>query len=118
MPHAGFVAFLAKGPIRGRAEPAEFRQTIRARLPGDARLGQDPSPSAPPERRYRKDFSQISRSISPRHGQGNRERVEIITHSPKRRCHVERSETSLEYSVVMIVPKLNRDFSPATAGSK
>jgi len=39
MPHTGLVTLLAKGPIRDRTEPAQFRQTIRARLSGNAGLG-------------------------------------------------------------------------------
>ena len=38
---AGLVALLAGRRLRGRQEPAELRQAVRARLPRDARLGQD-----------------------------------------------------------------------------
>ena len=38
---AGFVALLAGRRIPGRHQPAELRQAVRARLPGNAGLGQD-----------------------------------------------------------------------------
>src|SRR5437764_15256647 len=41
MSHSGFLPFLASGSISNRHQPAEFRQTICARLSGDARLGQN-----------------------------------------------------------------------------
>src|SRR5690606_8097027 len=37
----GLVALLAGGRVRGGHQPAELRQADRARLPGDAGLGQD-----------------------------------------------------------------------------
>ena len=50
MSYAGFVAFLAGRPIRGRPKPAQFRQTIRPRLSRDARLGQNAARAhLPPE---------------------------------------------------------------------
>ena len=39
----GFVAVLAGRRLPGGQEPAQLRQAVRARLPGDARLGQDGS---------------------------------------------------------------------------
>src|SRR6266516_2541905 len=63
MPHAGLFTLLAQGPICRRTEPTQFRQTIRARLSGDARLGQDPACPTPAKGCYRKNFRQISRSI-------------------------------------------------------
>src|SRR5438132_946276 len=64
MPHAGFLTLLAAGPIRPRTEPTQFRQTIRARLSGDARLGQNSASAALAEGRDRKNVREISRSIS------------------------------------------------------
>src|SRR5436309_8874946 len=92
MPHAGLVAVLAKGPICRRTEPAEFRQTVRARLPRDARLGQDSARAAIAKGSDRKDFGEICRSISPPDRSRARERVD---NPIQRSCHVERSETSL-----------------------
>ncbi len=44
---AGLLALLAGRRLRGGREPAELRQAVRARLPGDAGLGQDrPRPGA------------------------------------------------------------------------
>src|SRR5690606_33585319 len=37
----GLLALLARGRVRGRHQPAELRQAVRTRLPGDAGLGQD-----------------------------------------------------------------------------
>src|SRR6266446_8797583 len=76
MPHPGFFTFLAKRPVCRRAKPTEFRQTIRARLSGDARLGQDPAGPAPAEGCYRKNFCEISRSISPPDWERHRERLD------------------------------------------
>src|SRR5437867_5636261 len=64
MPDAGFVAFLAKGRIYGRAEPAELRQAIRARLSRDAGLGQNSARSASAEGSDRKDFREVCRGVS------------------------------------------------------
>src|SRR5437899_3242807 len=65
MPHAGFLTVLAQGPIRPRTEPTQFRQTIRARLSGDARLGQNSASAALAEGRDGKNVREISRSIPP-----------------------------------------------------
>src|SRR6266542_7117511 len=95
MPHAGFFAFLAKGPIRHWAEPTQFRQTICSRLSGDARLGQNSARAAAAEGRDRKNVREISGSISPPDRRQAGEHIELITHTHNWRRHVERSETSL-----------------------
>src|SRR5262245_15392219 len=75
MSDAGFVTLLAKGRVRCRAEPAELRQAICARLSGDARLGQNsPRPSSA-EGSDRKNFREICRSISPSDEERNRQRL-------------------------------------------
>ena len=58
-----------------RTEPTEFRQTIRTRLSGDARLGQDSAGAALAEGCYRKNFREISRSISSPDWERDRERI-------------------------------------------
>src|SRR5437868_13426544 len=75
MPHAGFLTVLAEGPIRPRTESAQFRQTIRARLSGDARLGQNSASAALAEGGDGKNVREISRSISWLDRYRDRERV-------------------------------------------
>src|SRR5690349_15076340 len=68
MSDTGFLAFLAERRVLGGAKPAELRQAICARLPGDTRLGQNPPCSASAEGSDRKKFSQVCRGVSPPHG--------------------------------------------------
>src|SRR5262245_529297 len=68
MSDTGFFPFLAEGPVHGRAEPAELRQTICPRLSGDARLGQDSACPASAERSDRKKFGEVRRGVSPPDG--------------------------------------------------
>src|SRR6266487_5395207 len=87
MPHAGLFSLLAKGPICRRTEPTEFRQTIRARLSGDARLGQDSAGPALAEGSYRKNLCEISGSISPTDGERHRERLKLSAQKIQGRTH-------------------------------
>src|SRR6266436_7826940 len=78
MPHPGLFSLLAEGPVRRRREPTQFRQTIRARLSRNARLGQDSSGPASTEGCHRKNFRQISGSISPTDRARARESLNLI----------------------------------------
>src|SRR4029077_10383009 len=115
MPHAGLFSLLAKGPICRRTEPTEFRQTIRARLSGDARLGQDSAGPALAEGSYRKNLREISGSISPTDRERNCAR---IAHSTKEAVMLSEAKHLCFVSVRAIDAKLNRDSSPATTGSE
>src|SRR4051794_35956409 len=73
-----FFALLAQGPVHGRAEPAELRQAIRARLSGDTRLGQNSTCPASAEGSDRKKFGEVCRGISPPHGKRAGRRLEVL----------------------------------------
>src|SRR6266446_2507004 len=59
----GFVSLLARRPIWRWPKPAEFRQTICARLSRDSRLEQDAAGAFVAERCDRENFGQIHRSV-------------------------------------------------------
>src|SRR5437879_9015636 len=90
MPHAGFLTLLAAGPIRPRTEPTQFRQTIRARLSGDARLGQNSASAALAEGRDRKNVREISRSISSPDRSGHLARLDNL-HKMALSCRAKRN---------------------------
>ena len=64
---AGFVALLAGRHVSARHEPAELRQAVRARLPGDAGLGQAPARAETAARSHRADQREVRRSPAPSH---------------------------------------------------
>src|SRR5438128_1950214 len=61
--NARFVPVLACGPVCRGSQPAEFRQTIRSRLPRNAGLGQDTARAAAAEFGCGKNEREIRRSI-------------------------------------------------------
>ena len=65
MHDAGLVALLAGRRLRGRQEPAELRQAVRARLPGDAGLGQDGARPGAAAGGGREDLREVPRGLAP-----------------------------------------------------
>ena len=62
---ARLVALLAGRPVPRRHQPAKFRQAVRARLPGDAGLGQDTTGTQASGRYHREITAELS--AHPRH---------------------------------------------------
>ena len=75
MSHARFVALLAEGPIRGRSKSAQLRQTIRARLSRDTRLGQNSAGAKVAARSHRENIGQICRGVR----EVNRREIKVAT---------------------------------------
>src|SRR5256714_5381602 len=80
MPHARFIALLARRSIRRRPKSAELRQTIRARLSRDARLEQNAARAQAARGSDREDRREISRSVRAADGQ----RVSLTRGIPSR----------------------------------
>ena len=60
-PDPRLVPLLARGPVPPRHQPAELRQTVRARLPGDPGLGQDRAGPGTAPSDHRQDRGKICR---------------------------------------------------------
>ena len=60
-PDPGLLPLLARRPVPARHQPAELRQAVRARLPGDPGLGQDPARARAAPGDHRQDGGEIPR---------------------------------------------------------
>ena len=61
------LPFLAQGPLPARRPPAQLRQAVPARLPGDPRLGQEGAGAGAAGGDRPQDLGKVSRSPHPSH---------------------------------------------------